>query len=228
MKCPKCGSSLPYGAVSCRNCGAKFKTAKCPYCGKDVIPGSHFCPACRKDIKCDASNAQGVSTVSPKKPLTKRWWFWTVCVVLVIGVIGNIGNAINGSKSKPEKTDLSQAQSVMETPVPTNTPVPTETPLSSSTPNSTVTPSEKDSPESKLSGTASKIRAGGANNFDTYDNADQQNTSADYALNTKSMKVHYLGCSSVKKIAPQNYKEFFGTIDEALSEGYSKCGVCFN
>ena len=66
----------------------------------------------------------------------------------------------------------------METPVPTNTPVPTETPLSSSTPNSTVTPSEKDSPESKLSGTASKIRAGGANNFDTYDNNDDKPSSS--------------------------------------------------
>lgn len=67
----------------------------------------------------------------------------------------------------------------------------------------------------------------GINNFDTYDNADQHNTNADYVLNTKSRKVHYPSCDSVKKIAPANYKEFFGTIDEALADDYSKCGICF-
>lgn len=104
MKCPKCGTPLPYGAVACSKCGAKFKTAKCPHCGRDIIPGSPFCPACRKDIKWNTSNPGEGPAPNKKKPLTKRWWFWAVCVVLVLGIIGNIGNAMNNSKSGSGKS----------------------------------------------------------------------------------------------------------------------------
>lgn len=64
------------------------------------------------------------------------------------------------------------------------------------------------------------------NNFDTYDNPEQQNTSATYVLNTNTMKIHFPDCSSVKKIAPQNYSTSSLTISELEAQGYSCCGIC--
>lgn len=323
MKCPRCGSNLPYGTVSCRNCGAKFKTAKCPHCGKDVIPGSPFCPACRKDIKWGISNVQGVSAVSPKKPLTKRWWFWAACVLLVFGIVGNIGNAIKGSNevrkaASPSSSDTPSVVSSEASPSSTAVSLDEltkqinsilqqnysgsdivfdektvqvtvwidglaaavysaqqegrgaddkdwmgakEGTLSVATSikevldsfgysdmdvalnfandqnyentllsifNGSIVYDVLQGPSSTPVPQKSIASKSGSNNFNTYDNTEQQQTEADYVLNTSSKKIHYKTCDSVKKIAPDNYKEFYGTIDEALFEGYSKCGVCFN
>ena len=49
---------------------------------------------------------------------------------------------------------------------------------------------------------------------------------ADYILNTNTKKVHYPTCSSVKDMKEKNKQEFFGTRDEAISNGYSPCGRC--
>lgn len=68
--------------------------------------------------------------------------------------------------------------------------------------------------------------SGNADNFNTYDNEEQQKTNANYVLNTSTMKFHYPRCSSVAKIAPQNYEEFYGTKQEAISLGYDPCGRC--
>lgn len=76
------------------------------------------------------------------------------------------------------------------------------------------------------SGQVGRGGAGNGSNFNTYHNEDQQNTSADYVLNTNTMKFHFPYCSSVEKIAPQNYEEFYGTRDDAISMGYSSCGNC--
>lgn len=326
MTCPKCGTPLPYGAVACNKCGAKFKTVKCPHCGKDIIPGSPFCPACRKDIRWDASDLGESPAPNNKKPLTKRWWFWAVCVVLVLGIIGNIGNAINDSKNTVSQApeDTSSKVSVAES---------SQVSASSSTvslealtekmneilrqnysgsnivfDDKTVQVTvwldgiaaavatcqqegrgaddkewmgakdgtlalaksleevldsagysdmnvalnfandqnhdnallsiyngdivydvlaEEAAPSPTPIAQGSTAGHSGSNNFNTYDNLEQQQTEADYVLNTSSKKVHYKTCDSVKKIAPDNYKEFFGTIDEALAEGYTKCGSCF-
>ena len=68
---------------------------------------------------------------------------------------------------------------------------------------------------------------GNGNNFNTYDNKEQQQTSASYVLNTNTMKIHYPSCSSVAKIAPQNYSTSNQSVDELQNQGYSTCGRCF-
>ncbi len=65
-----------------------------------------------------------------------------------------------------------------------------------------------------------------ANNFNTYDNAEQQQTSSTYVLNTNTMKFHNPGCRDVKKIAPQNYSTYDGTKNDIMNQGYSPCGHC--
>lgn len=49
---------------------------------------------------------------------------------------------------------------------------------------------------------------------------------ADYILNTNTKKSHYPTCSSVNDMKEKNKQEFFGTRDEAISNGYSPCGRC--
>lgn len=67
---------------------------------------------------------------------------------------------------------------------------------------------------------------GNADNFNTYDNPDQQETSSQWVLNTKSMKIHYPTCREVKKIAPQNYSTSNLPESELKAQGYTTCGVC--
>lgn len=70
--------------------------------------------------------------------------------------------------------------------------------------------------------------SGDGSNFNTYNNVEQQNTSADYVLNTKSKKIHYPGCKSVPKISPNNYATSNLSVEELRTQGYSTCGNCFN
>lgn len=64
-------------------------------------------------------------------------------------------------------------------------------------------------------------------NFDTYNNTEQQQTTASYVLNNSSKKIHYPSCSSVPKIAPQNYATSNQTVNELTAQGYTTCGICF-
>ncbi|MCR5687620.1 MAG: hypothetical protein K6G58_06325 [Lachnospiraceae bacterium] len=63
--------------------------------------------------------------------------------------------------------------------------------------------------------------------FDKYDNAEQQNTPDHYVLNTGTLKIHHPSCNDVRKISPENYATSNGTIEELLSQGYTRCGHCF-
>lgn len=47
-----------------------------------------------------------------------------------------------------------------------------------------------------------------------------------YILNTNSKKFHSAVCGSVEKISESNRKEFSGSRDELISQGYEPCGTC--
>lgn len=40
-----------------------------------------------------------VPPTQPKKPLTKRWWFWVIIVFVVLAVIGALGDSTEGDSS---------------------------------------------------------------------------------------------------------------------------------
>lgn len=86
------------------------------------------------------------------------------------------------------------------------------------------TPSDQQSENNNT--TPSNGGNGNADNFNTYDNPDQQDTSYNWVLNTSSMKIHYPSCSAVKKIAPQNYATSNLAESELINRGYTKCGIC--
>lgn len=50
--------------------------------------------------------------------------------------------------------------------------------------------------------------------------------SCDYVLNTNSKKIHLPDCSSVEDMNPENRKDYNGTKEELLNQGYSECGFC--
>lgn len=94
-----------------------------------------------------------------------------------------------------------------------------------------VAPAENSSPVINESVQSSSIDIGSGNGdnsyFNTYDNTEQQHTEDTYVLNTSTMKIHYPSCSSIVKIAPQNYSTTNLSVDELKSQGYSTCGICF-
>ncbi len=109
-----------------------------------------------------------------------------------------------------------------QAPTPVPTPEPTPVPTQAPTPEPTPVPAE--TPVNQGTGTGSQD-----NNFNTYDNADQQNTTDTYVLNInpKSMKIHYPSCRSVPKIAPQNYSTSSESLEELKARGFTTCGICF-
>lgn len=74
--------------------------------------------------------------------------------------------------------------------------------------------------------TPTSSSGGNADNFDTYDNQSQQDTTDNYVLNTSTMKIHYPSCRMVPKIAEKNYATSNKSEQELISEGYTTCGVC--
>lgn len=63
-------------------------------------------------------------------------------------------------------------------------------------------------------------------------NSTQQGGSAgssveqNYVLNTNSMKFHYPSCSSAQKISKKNRKDYYGTREDLIDQGYDPCGSC--
>ena len=84
--------------------------------------------------------------------------------------------------------------------------------------------------EDEPSQTKNKTVANGVNGngdgFNTYDNEEQQQTTAKWVLNTDSKKIHLPSCDTVRKISPENYATSNGTFADLMNQGYSPCGVC--
>lgn len=83
---------------------------------------------------------------------------------------------------------------------------------------------EKAAAEAQKATASNSGSSGNTSNFNTYD-IDYQ-TSAKYVLNTSSQKFHYPSCSSVDKIAPNNYSTSDSSRDSLISQGYDPCGRC--
>lgn len=189
--------------------------------------------------------------------MKKRFLYWAAAAMLIVGIVYNIsgcsfieneieklerGSSSNVSEEpSPSPEEASPAPTAVPAPSPTPSPTAAPKPTASPTPAPTPTPKPTASPTPipTLSPTPEPVSApagssdapntdpGGHSNFNTHDNPEQQNTKADFVLNTKSKKIHYKTCRSVRKIAPKNYKEFYGTLDEAVAQGYETCKQCF-
>ena len=68
--------------------------------------------------------------------------------------------------------------------------------------------------------------SGGGNNFNTYNNTDQQNTTDRYVLNTRSRVFHLPSCRDVPRISPSNYSTTNRDRDDLTASGWRACGHC--
>lgn len=68
--------------------------------------------------------------------------------------------------------------------------------------------------------------SGNGDNFHTYDDPNQQQTTAQWVLNTKSKKIHYPTCRDVPRISPDNYAVSNQSERALLDQGYTTCGHC--
>ena len=64
------------------------------------------------------------------------------------------------------------------------------------------------------------------NNYSTNIVSSETNVTTTYILNTNTKKFHYPYCRSVNKMKEKNKREFDGTRDQAIADGYSPCGNC--
>ena len=58
------------------------------------------------------------------------------------------------------------------------------------------------------------------------ENLKAEKAEVSYILNTNTKKFHYSDCSSVRKMSEKNKKEYIGTRDSIINQGYSSCGIC--
>lgn len=75
-------------------------------------------------------------------------------------------------------------------------------------------------------GAAEEIEDNGGNSFNTYDNKEQQETTARYVLNSNSGVFHDPSCRDVPKISPDNYSTSDRTREELVAYGWHPCAHC--
>ena len=130
----------------------------------------------------------------------------------------NISDAESSSVDLPETSEQTESSSA-------DLPETSEQTESSSA-DLPETSEQTESSSISLADTQNIQSTGNENNFNAHDNPEQQNTTASYVLNTSSHKFHYPNCSSVSKIAENNYAVSNSSRDELISQGYSPCGNC--
>ena len=67
----------------------------------------------------------------------------------------------------------------------------------------------------------------GAAVFPDTDGGAGEPVSDEYVLNTKTLRIHRPTCSSVSDMKEENKREYKGTLDGLLADGYVTCGSCF-
>lgn len=116
MKCPKCGTDVPVGAMQCPGCGQKFVAAKrCPHCGSTIQASATVCPQCKQAV--GGAPARSPFDSASKRQSSFRWWRIPIYIlVLAIGfgagsiftrqsILNNVTSAFNQFASS---TDDSQ------------------------------------------------------------------------------------------------------------------------
>ena len=61
------------------------------------------------------------------------------------------------------------------------------------------------------------------NNTNNNNNTNEVKT---YILNTKTLKFHLETCSGVKSMSAKNKKEYTGSRQDLINDGYEACGLC--
>ena len=63
-------------------------------------------------------------------------------------------------------------------------------------------------------------------NWESSESDNEETEEQTYIINENTEKFHEPDCSSVEDIKEKNKREFTGTRDELIEEGYEPCGIC--
>ena len=199
------GTGISY--VSTTGGGKKQETKSNKKTASKTSPTTKAKPSKGSSKKSGEKIAKGSTKTQPKKKggclATCLLIFTILCLIF----------AIIPSGDKKEKAKESNQQKITEEQTAENT-------VSQSDDNET----ERIAQDQAEAAQSTEQSQNSANNFNTYDNAEQ--TTSNFVLNTSTMKFHNPGCRDVKKIAPHNYSTYDGSRDDVMNQGYSPCGHC--
>lgn len=191
------------------------KTAKCKACGAIIKAGCKFCPDCGTKLK---------------KPLSKKWWFWTIIVGILFSIatgggvdteedaMQQVGTNISAVETQVPEPEVEDHAPVTEVPDPVSKEISEET---------SEQPAEE--PKVELPVVAAPIPE--ESKTETPVVAQQSSTAEQpvektYVLNTNTMRFHKESCGSVKDIKDHNKGSFTGNRDDLIAQGYKSCGRC--
>lgn len=182
---------------------------------------------------------------SPKKPITKRKWFWPVVGVVAIGAIAGGGGDKEEQKQPPVEPDKSVVQvdtSDTSAVIDVSEPVvdvssdtstqPAEQELqepaeSKYEPGKTKEPTEPDKPKEQTKQQSQSETKKPEKNTNSAGKERRSNwSSGAYLGSTESDKYHDYECRAAKKILPEN-EVWFSSETDAQAAGYSRCGICW-
>ncbi len=123
-------------------------------------------------------------------------------------------------------TDASTSTPNPSTEVVSTTVTASLSPLSeaTATPTSTIQPTTSETPTPTARPTATPTQTPKPTARPTATPTPNPNRS--YILNTSSRKFHYPSCRGVKTMSEKNKKEYYGTREQLIQQGYSPCGIC--
>lgn len=187
---------------------------------------------------------------SPKKPITKRKWFWPVVGVVAISAIAGG----DGDKEEQKQPKVEPGKSVIQVDTSDRSTIPDMSkPVEDISSQTTVTKSDtsqaqdesKPEEQDKKQETPKKPEQTPDTNPkkepepdpvvapDTPKNTNSAGkerrsnwSSGAYLGSTESDKYHDYECRAAKKILPEN-EIWFSSEEDAQAAGYSRCGICW-
>jgi len=171
--------------------------------------------------------------LAKKNPAKRRFkWAGISALIMIVSFVG-IGVTMEEDEEPQQSYNTPSMQTALSTSTPSPTITPEPAPAATPTPSPTITPTiiPSSNPaatsESENSQTDVAQNTESDYNFDTYNNAEQQNTENNFVLNTSTLKIHIPSCRSVPKISPENYATSNESLDTLREQGYTTCGICF-
>ena len=197
-----------------------------------------------KNKRKDKSNMSALKTKKaatakpdkPKKPITKKWWFWTV----LVGIVFSLATGCDTNTTEDPTPQQAQEENLEDLTEVDSAPVTEDTieDITEVVAENTTTEEETEVPEPvteeetevpveepKTEEPAVETPAVVAPTPEA-PVAEEKAVEKTYVLNTNTMKFHKEGCGSVKDIKDHNKGSFTGNRDDLIGKGYAPCGRC--
>ena len=194
----------------CKQCGKEFELSdsETDFYRRKGLQLPKRCYTCRQKNKEENLN-QHIKVIQrdTSRPSALLWIFIAIIFFIVILFF------IQNTKSKVSEYPAAENKVITET-------VPVTQPVTETFPEITDTPTEPPTETAPVETEPPTETAPAETEPPT------EKPEVTYILNTYRMKFHKPNCDSVSQMNPKSRKNFYGTRDEAIAQGYSPCGNC--